>query len=170
MRLRISSIRNRFDGSETATVSMPRTTNSGSTRFFSMYSRGSTSTIFGIEQPGFELGVGHAVLGGQALDDLVLGAEFQLDEDLAQQLAAAALLLLGQRSLQLLGEVASLDEQVAEASCCDAVHGRVRGVGGRRSRLRSLSQMRQSARSSATESSSRRRSRCRTLRVAGRAG
>ena len=44
---RISSIRNRFDGSETAIVSTPRTRNSGSTRFFSMYSRGRMSTIFG---------------------------------------------------------------------------------------------------------------------------
>ena len=38
-----------------------------------------------VEQPGVELGVGHAVLGRQALDHLVLGAVFELDEDLAQQ-------------------------------------------------------------------------------------
>ena len=43
-RLRISSMRNRFDGSETAIVSVSRISNSGSTRFCSMYSRGSTST------------------------------------------------------------------------------------------------------------------------------
>ena len=42
-----------------------------------------------VEQPGVELGVGHAVLGGQALDHLVLGAVLQLDEDLAQQLLRA---------------------------------------------------------------------------------
>ncbi len=48
----------------------------------------------GIAQAGIELGVGDAVLAGQALDDLLLGAELQLDEDFAQQLvlpsAAAA--------------------------------------------------------------------------------
>ena len=44
---RISSIKNRFDGSETAIVNTSRIRNNGSTRFFSMYSRGRTSTIFG---------------------------------------------------------------------------------------------------------------------------
>ncbi len=93
VRSAISSIRNRFDGSETAIVSMSRMTNSGSTRFFSMYSRGSTSIDLGIEQPRIELGVGHAVLDGQALDDLVFGAVFGLDEDFAQQLALVAVLI-----------------------------------------------------------------------------
>ncbi len=70
-----------------------------------------------IEQPGVELGVGHAVFGRQALDHLVLGAVFQLDEDFAQQLLAALLLLPLQRRLQVVGrEIALVDQQAAESA------------------------------------------------------
>ena len=81
-----------------------------------------------VEQPGVELGVGHAVFGGQALDHLVLGAVVPLDEDLAQQLVPPLLLLLLQRRLQVVGrEIALVDQQVAEASGSEGggVHGRV---------------------------------------------
>ncbi len=47
LRQRISSIKNRFDGSGTAMVSVPRTTNSGRTRLFSTYSRGRMSVTRG---------------------------------------------------------------------------------------------------------------------------
>ena len=40
-----------------------------------------------IVQPGFELGVGHAVFVGQALDDLIFGAKPLLDQNFAQQLS-----------------------------------------------------------------------------------
>ena len=122
VRLRSSSIRNRFDGSATATVSVSRTRNSGSTRFVSMYSRGRRSTIFGIVEPRLELGIGHAVLGRQALDDLLLGADIEIDEDFAEQLPLAASLLLRQRLLEGLDrEIAPVEQQRAES---------LRGFGG----------------------------------------
>ncbi len=63
-----------------------------------------------VEQPGFELGVGNAVLDGQTLDDLILGAILQLDQQFAQQFALALLLLLFQRGLQAVGRnIALLD-------------------------------------------------------------
>ena len=57
---------------------------------------------FCVQQPGVELRVGDAKFACQAFDDLILGAEVLLDEDLAQQMILPALLLLSQRGLQTL--------------------------------------------------------------------
>ena len=67
-----------------------------------------------IGQPRIEFGVRHAIDGSQAFADLILGAEFPLDDDLAQQLAFA-LVLLFQGELQLLNrEEAPLDQDVSQ--------------------------------------------------------
>ena len=58
-RLRVSSIRNRFDGSATATVSMSRTHEQRQHEVcFDVFPRQQVDD-FRIVQPGFELGVGH---------------------------------------------------------------------------------------------------------------
>ena len=69
-----------------------------------------------VHVPGVELGVGDAVLHRQALDDLVLGAVLQFDEDFAQQALRTDLVLLRKGRLQLVdGQVAVLHQQVAES-------------------------------------------------------
>jgi hypothetical protein len=71
--------------------------------------------------------VGHAVLGRQALDHLVLGVILQVDEDFAEQLLPPILFLLVQRRLQVVGrEIALVDQQAAEASGSEngGFHGR----------------------------------------------
>ena len=75
---------------------------------------------FGIVQPGFELGVGHAVLIGQALDHLVFRAKALLDQNFTQQPAAAFLgVLRFQCALQRFrGEIAAFDEQIAQPRRC----------------------------------------------------
>ena len=71
----------------------------------------------GVEQAGVELGVRDDVFGGQALDDLILVAILQIDDDFTQEPAAGVVLLFLQRVEQLLlGDVAFFDEQAAEAS------------------------------------------------------
>ncbi len=70
-----------------------------------------------VAKPRFELGVGHAILAGQALDDLILGAVALVDENFAQQLihAGGLLLLLRQCRLEVfLREETSFDEKIAE--------------------------------------------------------
>ncbi len=85
-----------------------------------------------VGQPGVELRVRHAVLGGQALDDLVLRAIFQFDQQLAQELLASFLLLVIQRSLQIAGgEIALLDQQTTESSRNEGGRIHVLGRGGR---------------------------------------
>ena len=72
---------------------------------------------FGIVQPSFQAGVGHAVLRRQAFDDVFFGAIARLDQDFSQQLILPARLpfLLCQRGLQVgCGNVLPLDEQIAQ--------------------------------------------------------
>ncbi len=81
-----------------------------------------------IKQANIELGIGHPVLVRQALDDLVLGAILEFDEDFAQQLFTPFLFLMLQRRLQITGrDIALVDQQAAEASGSKGGRGHFRG-------------------------------------------